>query len=91
MFKYFKKKTKPEYKPEVYFVRFYRRYRPKKRQQFVESYELKAFASEQGAISFVEERGLTFVKGNFGCDSWQKIVKQDMEAYQAFIDKLEIK
>ena len=93
MFKFFKKKAKPETKQEVYFVRLYHRYRPKPKQEFVEGYELKAFSSKEKAVSFVEGKGLTFVKndfGNFSSGSWVKSIKEDMEGYQAFIDKLEI-
>lgn len=90
MFKFFKKKAKPETKQEVYFVRLYRRYRPKPKQQFVEECEFKAFSSKEKAVSFVEGKGLTFAKDNFGGGSWVKIIKEDMEGHQAFIDKLEI-
>lgn len=90
MFKFFKKKAKQETKQEVYFVRLYHRYRPRAGQQFVEGYELKAFTSKEKAVSFVEEKGLTFAKGKFGGVSWVKTIKEDMEGYQAFIDKLEI-
>jgi len=91
MFKFFKKKAKQETKQEVYLVRFYHRYRPKTGQQFVEGLELKAFASEQEAISFVEGKRLDFVRDIFGNRSWVRTVKVNMEGYQAFIDKLEIK
>ena len=90
MFKFFKKKAKQETKQEVYLVRLYHRYRPKRKQEFVEGYELKAFSSKEKAVSFVEGKGLTFNAKDFGRVSWVKMIKEDMEGYQAFIDKLEI-
>ena len=90
MFKFFKKKINPEINPEVYLVRLFHRYRSKADQQFTEGYELKAFTSEQKAISFIKEKGLTLTKNKSGGVSWRKAIKEDMEGYSAFIDKLKI-